>query len=201
MKIGIMVNIYVWRKDHINYISNKISKSVGILKFLRYVYPKHILRMIYMSLIYSYLNYCNLIWGSASMTALEPIFLLQKKAVRIINKSKYLDETAPIFKSLNILTIHQIFKLSCLVFMYKCMKSEQFPEMRKRILQNSQVHNYKTRSKDSYRPPFQRLEKCQKAFLYQGINLWNCIKPNIRKYNSIISYKQAVKRLLINGIL
>ena len=84
-----------------------------------------------MSLIYSYLNYCDLIWGSASMTALEPIFLLQKKAVRIINKSKYLDETAPIFKSLNILTIHQIFKLSCLVFIYKCMKSEQFPEMRK----------------------------------------------------------------------
>ena len=129
--LGVIIDDKLLWKDHINYISNKISKSIGILKFLRYIYPKPILRMIYMSLIYSYLNYCNLIWGSASMTALEPIFLLQKKAVRIINKSKYLDETALIFKSLNILTIHQIFKLSCLVFIYKYIKSEKFPEMKK----------------------------------------------------------------------
>ena len=58
-----------------------------------------------MSLIYSYLNYCNLIWGSAEDGIIQPLFILQKKAIRIVNKSHYLDHTSPIFKSLETLTI------------------------------------------------------------------------------------------------
>ena len=32
-----------------------------------------------MSLIFSHINYCNLIWGSAKKTILEPLFKLKKK--------------------------------------------------------------------------------------------------------------------------
>ena len=41
--LGVIIDDKLLWKDHINYISNKISKSIGILKFLRYIYPKPIL--------------------------------------------------------------------------------------------------------------------------------------------------------------
>ena len=63
----------------------------------------NILRTIYMSLIHSHLNYCNLVWGAAEDSNLEPLFKLQKMAVRIISNSHYLEHTPPIFKSLKIL--------------------------------------------------------------------------------------------------
>ena len=74
-----------------------------------------------MSLIYSYINYCNLIWGSACKTILEPLYILQKKAVRIINNSASLDHSDPIFKLLGLMTIFKVFKLNCLLFDYKCL--------------------------------------------------------------------------------
>ena len=74
--------------------------------------------MIYMSLIYSHINYCILIWGNADKSTVEPLFKLQKKAIRIISKSNYLDHTAPLFKSLKLLTVYDVYKLNCILFIY-----------------------------------------------------------------------------------
>ncbi|CAL4124582.1 unnamed protein product [Meganyctiphanes norvegica] len=61
--LGVIIDNKLSWKPHITHLCSKISKGTAILRFLKITYPKHILRMIYMSLIYSYLNYCNLIWG------------------------------------------------------------------------------------------------------------------------------------------
>ena len=112
--LGVQIDNKLSWKTHIQYISNKISKSIAILRLLRHRFPKRILRIIYMSLIYSYINYYNLIWGSACKTFLNPLFLLQKKAIRLINNSAYLDHTVPIFESLGFLKVFEVFKLNCL---------------------------------------------------------------------------------------
>ena len=44
---------------------------------------------LYYTLIYPYLTYCNLIWASTYVTNLERIYLLQKRAVRLISKTDY----------------------------------------------------------------------------------------------------------------
>ena len=63
--LGVEVDKKLSWKNHITHICNKISRSIAILRILRFSFPKHILMMVYMSLIYSYINYCNVIWGSA----------------------------------------------------------------------------------------------------------------------------------------
>ena len=42
---------------HIKHISNKMSKSVVILKIFKYIFPNSALKTIYHSLIYPYFNY------------------------------------------------------------------------------------------------------------------------------------------------
>ena len=85
--LGVVIDNKLSWKAHILHISGKISKSIAIIRLLRYSFPKNILRMIYMSLIFSHINYCNLIWGSAKKTILEPLFKLKKKEVRLVNNS------------------------------------------------------------------------------------------------------------------
>ena len=137
--LGVVIDNKLSWKAHVKYVSSKISKSIAILRILRNSFPKNVLRLIYMSFIFSYINYCNLIWGSANKTTLEPLFKLQKKAVRLVNNSKYLDHTEPIFKSLRILTIHKVFMLNCLTFLYKCLKCGKFPEFKKKESSNIQI--------------------------------------------------------------
>ena len=145
--LGVVIDNKLTWKSHIKHISNKISKSIAILRILRFSFPKHILRMIYMSLIFSHVNYCNIIWGSACNSTLEPLFRLQKKAIRLISNSHYLEHTAPIFNSLKILTLHQVFKLNCLLFIYKCTKEHKFPNFINRIRRNRDFHDHNTRER------------------------------------------------------
>ena len=126
--LGVQIDNKLNWKAHITQISNKISKSIAILRFLRYCYPQNVLKMIYMSLIYSHINYCNLIWGAAEDGIIEPLFLLQKKAIRIITQSHYLEHTAPLFENLKLLTVYQVYKLNCSLFIYKCLKCNYTPE-------------------------------------------------------------------------
>ena len=60
-------------KYHTNNISNKISRSVGILNRLENILPTYIKLMIYNALILSRINYGILLWGYNS----ERLFNLQ----------------------------------------------------------------------------------------------------------------------------
>ena len=77
--LGVIVDNQLNWKAHIKHISNKVSKSVAILRLLRDIFPKSILKTLYLTLTYPYFNYCNLIWGTADPTNLNPLVILQKK--------------------------------------------------------------------------------------------------------------------------
>ena len=67
-----------WRK-HTEKISNKCSKTIGILNRLKYVLPLDIKVLLYNTLILSHINYCIMIWGYQR----NRITSIQKKVMRI----------------------------------------------------------------------------------------------------------------------
>ena len=122
--LGVILDNKLNWNAHINYITKKISKSVSILKMVKYTFPCDILKSLYYTLIYPYYTYCNLVWGSAANVHLEPLINLQKKLVRIVSKSGYLDHTEPIFNNLKLLKVKQIYDLNCAKFMYQCYNNK-----------------------------------------------------------------------------
>ena len=75
--LGIILDSSLSWKYHTKMIAIKISKIIGILHKLKYIFPKEILLIIYKSLIVPHLNYGLLLWG----VNLKDIFLFQKKAI------------------------------------------------------------------------------------------------------------------------
>ena len=138
-------------KAHISHVCNKISKSIAILRLLRSVFPLYVQRMIYMSLVFSHINYCILVWGCAEQVHIERLFKLQKKAIRIITNSYYLEHTAPIFKSLRLLNVYKVYELNCISFIFKCLNCNYLPDLKTRIHRNSDYHEYNTRNRNMYR--------------------------------------------------
>ena len=110
----IFINNHLTWSTHIGIVANKLSKIIGILKRLRYVYPEQVLLQIYNSLFMAHINYGLLVWGVDT----DIIFKLQKKAVRIITGNYYIAHSEPIFKSLELLKIDYIYKLKILKFYY-----------------------------------------------------------------------------------
>ena len=87
-------------------ISNKISRSLGIMNRLKRYLPQNILSTIYNSLILPHTNYSILVWVFQS----SRISKLQKRAVHMISCSKYNAHTETLFKSLNLLKIGRYFQ-------------------------------------------------------------------------------------------
>ena len=104
---------------HIFFISTRISGAIGVLYRVKDYFPRKILKIVYYSFIYPYLTYGIIFWGNAAKIHVNKIILLQKKAVRIINGSNYLDHTNPIFKSCSLLKLPDIFKMETCKFIYK----------------------------------------------------------------------------------
>ena len=196
--LGIIVDNQLNWKAHIKHITNKVSKSVAILRLLRYIFPKNILKTLYQSLTYPYFNYCNLIWGTACPTNLKPLVLLQKKCICIICGADYLDHTDPLFEITKVLKLEQIHILSCAKFIYNCYKLDIYTYFRARLVLNSQIHHYNTRISSNLRAPFERLESGINSFFVKGINIWNELPHNIKSANSITYFKTNLKKWLLD---
>ena len=61
--LGVILHSHMAWNKHINHISMKISRSIGILYRLRNVYPESVLITIYNTLILPHFHYCLLLWG------------------------------------------------------------------------------------------------------------------------------------------
>ena len=62
--VGIILDEFLNWKHHINHISLKLSRSIGVLSRLKCVLPSNIFLMLYNSIIVPHLNYCNIILGN-----------------------------------------------------------------------------------------------------------------------------------------
>ena len=92
-------------KEHIKYVENKMLKGIGVLCKAKPFLSKQCLKSIYYSLVHPYVTYANCAWASTFSSNTKLIYTIQKKAVRIISKSHWLEHTEPLFKSLKIMTI------------------------------------------------------------------------------------------------
>ena len=63
--LGVIIDNKLKWNEHITYIKNKISKSIGILYKSRNYLNRHTLRNLYYTFIYPYLIYCVEVWGNA----------------------------------------------------------------------------------------------------------------------------------------
>ena len=84
--LGVILGETLSGKPHISQVASKVSKSVGVIHKSSFCLTRTALCTLYYSLIYSYLQYCMLEWGSTYPTHLRCLVLLQKRIIRIISK-------------------------------------------------------------------------------------------------------------------
>ena len=118
--LGLKVHENLSWNTHLDYISKKIAKTIGILKHTKSFLPANILKTLYNTLILPHLHYGILVWGFHC----EKLLSIQKECMRLITKSFPLEHTEKLFKSCNVLKINDIFKLKLLTFFYKYRNNE-----------------------------------------------------------------------------
>ena len=186
--LGIILDNKMKFNQHIRYICNKISKTTGIIYKLKDLLPKHCLFSLYYSFILPYMTYCNLTWGGTYDSHLNPLRILQKRILRIINNQPYLSHTEPLFHSSNLLTLHDLHKYFLAIHMYKNRNAQLY----------DRSHHHNTRQRHDLLPSYHRLTITQHSLSYSGPQVWNSLSDELRNSRSLPIFKNHLKSFLIS---
>ena len=78
--LGVYSDENISWKHHINIVSTKVCKSIGILYTTRCILSKFLRKQLYFSLINCYLNYANIALDSTNKSKLQALCHRQKRA-------------------------------------------------------------------------------------------------------------------------
>ena len=104
--------------------------------------PLSAMKLMYCSLILSHLLFAITSWGFEW----ERLSKLQKRAIRIITNNKYNAHTDPLFKSLKLLKIKDIFDAQCMKIWYKFVNNNVPTYFASMVTYNRELYDIQTRS-------------------------------------------------------
>ena len=195
--LGLVVHETLNWKPHVNKVATKLSKLIGVFKRIHKFLPTSTLLLIYNSLFLPHLNYSVLAWGYSW----DRIFKLQKSAVRLICHERYNAHTDPLFKTLKLLKLQDIYKLKALKFFYRYTQNKLPDYFNNMFTFPTVSHPYKTRFRHIPQLPIPKLNMTRNCIRYHiPILLKNtppCILDKTHTH-SMDGYSKYIKLYYIN---
>ena len=79
--MGVFIDEHLQWDEQLQHIENKIAKNTRVINKLRHFVSIHMLKQLYYTLIYLYVNYGIMSWGTACPTRLDKIETKQNKCL------------------------------------------------------------------------------------------------------------------------
>ena len=181
-------------------LESKVSRSVGILTKLKSFVPQQTLLQLYHSLVHSHLTYGITIWGSTRTTYLQKLQNLQNRALKVVCNVPFRSSAKPLYKKLNILTIHDTFKHEVAKFVYNCNKTLNPTPFLNYFKKTHQVlirHTRQSEDKDNLYISKYHSNRLQRCIKCQGVKIWNNIPSEIKRH-SFNSFKYWFEQYLLS---
>jgi len=135
-----------------------------LFKLRKYV-PQNALISVYYSIVYSHLMYAIIAWGNSTKTIMRKLQVRQNLIIKVIyNKLGRKTRLLPLYKSLNLFKIENIYKLELAKFMTRIHVKNLPTPFCKYFDKVTDIHSYFTRSAQSnkyYQPRCLRTKSSQ----------------------------------------
>ena len=143
--LGVIIDYKITWKEHVIYVSGKMSRSIGILVKARSCFNKDAMMTLYYIFIYPYMTYCNNVWGSTYASNTEKVYNLQKRALRIMFNIGKRESVIPMFTEMCILKFPDINVYLTSRFMFRYHHGLVPGIFHGYFTPNTDVHKYYTR--------------------------------------------------------
>ena len=117
--LGIIVDQHLKWNKHISFLCNRLCKTIHKFSILRSYLPVNVLRIVYLALVQSIIQYGILGWGGIGKSNLTPLILLQKRIIKICLHKPLDYPTKLIYQEFGVLNIEQIYKYILLSYFQK----------------------------------------------------------------------------------
>jgi len=200
--LGVLIDNELSWNSHIDFLSNKVSRVVGILSKLKHFLPKYVLINIYKTLLQPLLLYGLTIWGQANKSTKDRLLILQKRALRIIFNLKYTQSAVPLFIETGILPLPLLYINSLSLLMYDTAKQTAPSNICALFNYAKEIHHHNTRSssRNNFFIKHSRINLQKNSFSRVGAKVWNQIPAHIRDMSKS-SFRSEIKSLLLKSLI
>ena len=189
--LGVMIDDKLNWKEHITMIRTKISKTTAIIYKASHVLTERALYILYCSLALPYMTYCAEIWGNTYRTNVLPVFLKQKRLLRIVCRCKRLDHTTPLFYKMHALKLFDLIKLKTAVVMFKAYNTMLPVNLQKLFVRVKPIR--RTRHVNMFERKYIRTELKSMSLSNYGVKLWNGLDSKLKSCRNVQVFKKFVK--------
>ena len=188
--LGVTIDERLSFQTHLNLTANKLSQTVGLLYRIRNLLDERAKLAFYYGLLYPILNYNIIFWGGTYSSSLDPIFILQKRAIRIICNAPYNYHTTSLFHRLKILKLTDIYRYNVCIHMFHKLKFSNLYAV---------THTLNTRNRSMATPVYHRLTCTQHAVSFLGPTIWNSLPSSLKQIDGLPTFRKELKNFFINS--
>lgn len=198
--LGVHIDDQFTWQHQIDHCCKKVSCGVYAMNMSKRIISANNLKILYYSLVHPYLIYGIRLWGSCLKKYIHKLEVLQNRALRSMTNGKYNDPTSPMYKSMNILKLKDLFIHEQYMFMYSFV-NKLLPDPLLNLYEyHYDVHMYNTRHANDPRPPQANSSILTRSFLYQAPKLWSNLSDNLKHSRSRNIFKRRIKTTLLNQL-
>jgi len=184
--LGLTLDSVLSWKKHIDKLTGKLCSACYALRHIREVVLKDILKSVYFAHIHSLLSYGVIFWRNSAHA--KKIFIIQKKSIRIITKSKPTGSCTQYFINLEIMTMYSQYIFSLMVH---TVQNQQI------YAANNDIHTYKTRYNKDLHFPIVNLKRYRDGPYYSAIKIYNHLPEYIKALTfDLKSFKRTLRGFL-----
>ena len=197
--LGIYIDKHLSWHQHVKYVCSSVSKYNYLINRAKHFLPHSALKSLYFGLIQSRLQYGIEVWGNSNHV--QKIFVVQKRAIRIINnKAYYRYHTDPLFKSNQILKISNLYNLRVSLFMHDLTRHKlpgSFDDYIK--MGNETNYTITTRQHQLIYKSRPRTKFSSRLPIHQFTNIWNQLDDYLQRCNSKIKLKHELRKCYLDS--
>jgi hypothetical protein len=187
--LGILIDANLKWHSHINSICNSLTSCIFCLSYYVKFKYKPLLKVYYHAIIESKIRYGIIIWGSASQRLMKRIFVIQKKAIRLIQGIRKRTSCRQAFKNLKILPLYSLYIFEIIIF----------AKFHVNYKDSGAVKQYNTRGAKNLRQENHRLSINYKLPQHIGASFFNKLPYKIKKIEDKNKFKKELKSFLIDN--
>ena len=194
--LGVHLDEFLSFDTHCTIISNKLARSNFIISRVKNILPIKSLKTLYFALVHPHLLYCLPIYSCTTQKNLKKIFKMQKKAIRLVTKSKNNAPPYPLFADLKILPLEHLISLTCGQLTHSIYHKYAPKSLHNLWITNEQRdNNHELRNAHQLHIPFARTDHVKRLPYFSFPKIWNDL-PDFKLTNNATTFKIALKYYL-----
>ena len=215
--LGVIIDEKLSWQPHIDHLLKKLACCTGTLNRIKDNIPAHLHKDLYHTLFESHLSYGITVWGDLSQNKVTPLFISQKKCIRILfgDKEAYLDKfrtcartrpfgcqildsqfytkehTKPIINNEKLLTVHNLHTYHKISETYGILKFR------------CPISLYSLFQLSHRKPTLAIIPHPDNQYTHNSSTLWNSARQkfNVQDFSTKLSLiKSSTKKLLLQKI-